>query len=83
MLQTWLLAVSIVTGGIVIFAFDRYIRRHGRTPVSYLVFFTMVGAGYYFGLEGLLGGVAVGATINGVHAFAARKQSTVEDIHIV
>jgi len=80
MLQTWLLAVSIVTGGVVIFAFDRSIRRHGRTPVSYLVFFAMVGAAYYLGLEGLLGAVAVGAIVNGVHAFAARKQRTADTV---
>ena len=80
MLQTWLLVASIAAGGVVIFALDYYIRRHERTPVSYLVFFAMVGVSYYFGLEGLLGAVALGVVINGVHAFAARKLSAAKTV---
>lgn len=75
MLRTWLLTVSIVAGGIAVFALDRDIRRHGRTPLSYFVFFAMVGAAYYFGLKGLFSAVALGVVLNGVHAFTARKQS--------
>ena len=75
MLQTWLLAASIAAGGVVVFALDREVRRRGRTPVSYLVFFAMVGAAYYVGLEGLVVAVAIGTLINGAHAVAARNRS--------
>jgi len=80
MLQTGLIVASIAAGGIVVFALDRYIRSHKRTPVNYLVFFAMVGASYYFGLEGLLGAVVLAVAINGVHALAARKQSAAKTI---
>jgi hypothetical protein len=77
MLQTWLLAASIVTGGVVIFALDWYIRRFERSPISHLIFFIMVGGAYYAEAEGLLGAIILGVVINGVHAFVARKQSVV------
>jgi hypothetical protein len=80
MLQTWLLAVSIIAGGIVIFALDWYIRTFERTPISHLIFFVMVGGAYYAGAEGLVGAVALGVVINGVHAFVARKQSVVSTV---
>ena len=80
MLQTWLLAVSIIAGGIVIFALDWYIRRFERTPISHLIFFVMVGGAYYAGVEGLVGAVALGVVINGVHAFVARKRSVVSTV---
>jgi len=80
MLQTWLLAVSIVAGGVIIFALDWYIRRFERTPISHLVFFLMVGGAYYAEVEGLVGAVVLGVVINGVHAFVARKQSVVSTV---
>jgi len=78
MLQTWILAAFIAAGGVVIFVLDRDIYRHQGSPVSYLFIFAMVGAAYYFGLEGLLGAVVLGIITNGIHAFATRQQSTAE-----
>lgn len=74
MLQTWLLAASIAAGGVLIFALDCYIRRHGRTPINHFVFFAMVGGAYYFGLEGLGGAVAIGMLLNGAHVVAVRNR---------
>jgi hypothetical protein len=75
MFQTWLLAASVVAGGVVIFGLDRYINRHDGSPVSYLFIFPIMGGAYYFGSKGLLGAAALGVVINGVHAFVVRKQS--------